>query len=124
LASRGTPIVHIGGDNHQHIVLNIIRVRGEEVGVIAYHPTSDAKRNWMDLSSEIKQMFDSCELDRNNGMLTDEQYAEQMEQDWLPIVRAFILRFGRDLVRPDIREDLNDVERKLGLVVTEFNVLL
>jgi hypothetical protein len=57
-------------------------------------------------------------------MLTDEQYAEQMEQDWLPIVRAFILRFGRDLVRPDIREDLNDVERKLGLVVTEFNVLL
>jgi hypothetical protein len=124
LASRGTPIVHIGDPNHQHIVLKIIRVRGEEVGVIAYHPTSEARRNWLDQSDEIKQKFLSCELDRNNGTLTDEQYAEQMEQDWLPIVRAFILRFGRDLVRPDIREDLNDVERKLGLVVTEFNVLL
>jgi hypothetical protein len=75
-------------------------------------------------SSEIKQKFDSCELDRNNGMLTDEQYAEQLKQDWLPSVREFILHFGKDLVRPDIREHLNDVERKLGLGVTEFDVLL
>jgi hypothetical protein len=36
-------------------VLKIIRVRGEEVGVIAYHPTSKARRNWLDQSDEIKQ---------------------------------------------------------------------
>jgi hypothetical protein len=77
LANRGTPIVHIGRDNHQHIVLNIIRVREEEVGVISYHPNSNARRKWLDRWSEIKQKFDSCELDRNNGRLTDEQYAEQ-----------------------------------------------
>jgi len=63
--------------------------------------------------SAIKGRIFSINNDRNAGAARVPKY-----QTWLAIVDAFVLLWGVDLVRPDIRRSVNDVEVNIGVPVT------
>ena len=87
--------------------------------VVEFNCEHDLRRHSLEYTAIKTHMAQNMEL-FHNGSRSPADHDKYFRRSWIPEAHAFVTKWGKDRVPPDLRRGINSAEDGLGLAVTSW----